>query len=544
MRYRLVDPFGTLDEHSMKIQEETPLPASLLDTIDGDYRDAVVHLVLDRHSETNDGTLLFAFVELLPTEVPPPIDDFDPKSRRCARRFGKHYVYVRHAVMTARQALEWYLACRAGTATTPEGVPLRLADLGEEPAWPGLIATSDEATTIPFCPPWIQYPRTHHLLPLADFDLNGLWTANERTAAQDWLRGQLHFDLTKYPEYWGSIHLLAPNPVYRKLHTRLQPRGTPSESVLIKFQPRADKSVEGLELRFTEEEPWGVTASRRVVAESSLLRMNFERNARAMKLDIRDPKRGFLQIQNRPLTFIGGIKFGLSIRQKLVVETPKQSFEVVRSSRPKISTVGAHAPFVPNARSRLLGTHYRSKEQATAKARDQRWFRDQKEEAQAYLQSLLNEANEHVLLVDPYFGAEELVQFALAVGRSDIPIRILSSSKVLKKPVSEQSDVKKGVQLWDVLGQVERQEHMNPFEIRVMPGENPAIHDRFLVVDKRIWSIGSSLNEFGERGTMMLALPDPDAVRGDLEKAWHESETLEKWIARRQKNPDWFGDGI
>lgn len=516
----------------MKIQEETPVVASLLDTLVDDYENAVVHLAWDRRQD--ERTLLFAFVELLPAEIPPPIDEYDPKSQRCSMRLGDHHVYVRHAVMKAKNALEWYLGCRAGVATTPDGKPLRLADLGEEPPWPGLIATSDDATTIPFRPPWMQHPRTHHLLPLADFDLDVLWTAAEQSKARNWLRGRLHFDLNKYPEYWGSIHLLAPNPVYRKLRTRLQPRGASNESVLVKFQPRAGKSVEGLELRFTEKDPWGVTASQRVIAEGPLLRMNFEREVNAVGVDVWDPKRGFLEVTNKSYVFLKTIQLSIGPAQKTIVQSPKHSFEVMRSSEPMISTVGSKTS-VPKARARLSTGHYTRKQQATAKAQDQRWFRDQKDEAQAYLQSLLNEASEHVLLVDPYFGAEELVQFALAVGRSDIPIRILSSAEILKEPTPKNGEIEKGEQLLDVLGQAKRQEQMNPFEIRVMPGKRPAIHDRFLVVDKRIWLIGSSLNEFGSRGTMMLALPDPDAVRGDIEKAWNESKSLEEWVNRRRQ---------
>jgi hypothetical protein len=77
---------------------------------------------------------------------------------------------------------------------------------------------------------------------------------------------------------------------------------------------------------------------------------------------------------------------------------------------------------------------------------------------------------------------------------------------------------------------------MNPFEVRVMTGDRPAVHDRFLAVDDTIWHLGSSLNEFGSRGTMLLALPDPDAIRGDLLKAWNEAEALSVWIEKRRQN--------
>src|SRR3569623_1049742 len=108
---------------TMEIQEESPLLADPLADLECDYHYAVLHLAWDRHATTNERTLLFAFVELLPAEIPPPVDDYDPKSQHSARRLGhdsEHCVYVRHAVTTAQRALEWYGGCQRGTALLPE----------------------------------------------------------------------------------------------------------------------------------------------------------------------------------------------------------------------------------------------------------------------------------------------------------------------------------------------------------------------------------------------------------------------------------------
>jgi len=534
----------------MEIQDESPLLLDPLADLEDDYHRAVLHLAWDRHSTTKERTLLFAFVELLPAEIPPPIDDYDPRSPRCSCRLAhdsQHYVYVRHAVTTGQRALAWYLACRKGTAVLPENdgtfpetedttaKRLKVAMRGQEPVWPTLISAFDNSDTIPFAPQWIEYPRIHHLLPLTDFDRDALWSKDESETARRWLAAGLHFDLGEFPEYWGSIHLVAPNPIYREMAMRRQPRVPPNESVIVRFQPRMGRSVEGLDLTFREEDPWGLTASMQTTLRSPLSRMNFDREVNAVTTDVWDPRRGFLQVGNEAHAFISSIQFNVNLVQRTIVQNGEQSFEVMRSGKPEMSTVGTEHK-VREARLRMVLGHDSRKKRRDASTYDQRWFRQQKEHARDVLRSLLNEANSDVLVIDPYFAADEFDGFALAVGRYDIPIHILSSAEVLKEATSKGSELEKGDQLLARLQAWQRHARMNPLEICVMAGERPAVHDRFLVIDRRIWLLGSSLNEFGSRGTMILALPDPDAVRGDLVKAWNESELLETWVLRRRQS--------
>jgi hypothetical protein len=251
--------------------------------------------------------------------------------------------------------------------------------------------------------------------------------------------------------------------------------------------------------------------------------------------EVWDPRRGHLKVSHEAHTFIQSIHIGLGLMEKTVVQMNDESYEVMRSGKHERSVIGTEHTVSP-ARIRMVVAYHERKKRNTASAHDQRWFRDQRDDARKLLQGILNEANSQVLIIDPYFGAEELAGFALAVGRTDIPIHILSSAELLKEPAGRESALEKGEQLLATLRQIEAHEHMNPFEIRVMAGGRPAVHDRFLSIDERIWLLGSSLNEFGSRGTMMLALPDPDAVRGDLTKAWEQSEPLEGWVERRRVN--------
>jgi len=527
----------------MEIQDETPLIASLLDGLEEDYREAVLHLAWDRCSETKERTLLFAFVELLPSEVPVPIDDYDPKAPDCSRRLGSesnHYIHIRHVVMPARQATAWYLDCRRGHAVMPpvdsvDRPLLTIAELGEEPQWPSLVSNMDESDIIPFCPQWIHCPRTHHLLPVADFNFGRLWSQDERERALEWLAGRLHFDLRDYPEYWGSVHLVAPNPVYRKLDSRLQPRTPPAESVLLRFQPRAGKSLNDIEISFVEQDSWGTTALRSTRVSGPLLRVNLDREVNAVAWNVCSAKRGTIEVSGNPHVFLKSIHMNVSVAQAAVIQGGGESYAVVRSGKPDDIIIGKPSNVAPG-RSRMLGAYFERKRRRIAQDHMQRWFSGQKEEARDLLRSLIHEANSQVLLIDPYFRAQELTEFALAVGRTDISIRILSSSKVLKQPVAKGSPIRAGEQLLTTVRRLGTLEGMNPFEVRVMGGDSPDIHDRFLVLDQRIWLLGSSLHDFGSRGTMMVALPDPTPVRQDLLAAWFQSETLEMWIERRRKS--------
>jgi len=537
----------------MDIQDESPLPANPLEGLEDDYGHAVLHLAWDRHAETGERTLLFAFVELLPTEIPPPLDDYDPNGGHRLGGKSQHKLYVRHAVTSARRALDWYLDCRAGTAVLPDNdgtIPapkdaakkLKLTDLGEEPPWPALVSASDDSDALPFVPQWIECPRTHHLLPLADFDLEGLWSREEKEAALAWLEGRLHFDLREYPEYLGSVHLVAPNPVYREQGAYLERGKTPAESVIVKFQPRAARQVEGLRLLVHQKDAWGLSAYRWRTMRHPWVRLQLGGRVHDTPEDVLDPRRGFLHVSHYKRAFITGFSIDVNIGQRHKVIGPKSSYEVTRTQ--KGLTVGTVTEKVASGRARMFGAHIvRSKRRA---AEEQHWFRDQKDEARDALRARIHGAQVEVLLIDAYFGAGELGDFMLAVGREDIPVHILTSSEVLKEPAHKDSDLTKGTQLAALIRQLRDNVGMNTFDVRVMRGHRPAIHDRFLAIDLRlaepdkptppsmcIWLLGSSLNEFGSRGTMMLRLPDPAAVRDDLVNAWKESEKFEVWLQSR-----------
>ena len=531
----------------MTIQDESSGPADPLKDLAADYHHGILHLAFERDRNTGQGTLLFAFVELIPAEIPPPIDDFDPKASHCSCPLpgGQHHLYVRHLPVPAHVALDWYLACRSGIAVLPEldgSLPERnavgakllgLVRLGEEPPWPTLNSAGEDRKALPFCPDWLEYPRTHHLLPLADGESVKHWTEKERLAATAWLATMLHFDLDDYPEYWGSIHLVAANPVYRDLSCHRMERSGVAESAVFRFLPRSGRILDGLELHLHEEEPWGTTALPHVRVKTPVVRINFSREMNSVRTDVIDPRRGVLRSARKNYPFLRSFSLDLADARTLIVRRGQETFTVDRVGAPETVSLGADYRPSPS-RSRMMDAHFARRTRSLAAVLGQRWFQGQRDEARAVLRRLLNDAGTRVLFIDPYFAAEEMADFALAVGRVDLPIHILGSAMHLKKS-PEKDGLENGDRLLNTVEHLRSMDSMNPFEIRVLRGKAPQIHDRFLLVDRRIWLLGSSLNEFGSRGTMMVALPDPGSVAGELLRAWGTAVPLSQWVMARKQ---------
>lgn len=535
----------------MQIQRVAPRPIHPLASFDEDYERAVVHLAWVEHETTSERALLFALVELLPQEVPPPVDEGD-----ASVHVGDHAVHLRRRVLPASGALAWYLDCRRGIAVVPDDPEispesradaprLALADLGEEPPWPALVCASGESDTVPFCPPWHRQPRVHHLVPLAPFALDAFFhAAAERQQATSWLEHRLHFSLDRHPDLWGSAHLVAPNPVYRSLDLRLR-RGAPrGESVLARFLPRAGRSVEHLELSITDKQPWGPLDVRHVAVHGPLLEFEYEREVQANKHEVVDPERGVLETSPTASVFLRAIHLDVGLvgeRLRVEGETPDATYEVQRSGRGQgkqmlgSSPATADVTRAPSGRQRMAVEHFARKARGRAEELDQRWFFRQRQEAADTLRERIHGARREVLIADPELGPDELFAFALAVPRRDIPVRILTAAATLRSPRPQGArDTTLGNVLVAELERVATQ-RLASIEVRVLGDDQAPQGEAFLLVDDRIWLLGGPLRTFGERATLMLALPDPGPVREHLLDFWNGAVSLGAWVDAEER---------
>ena len=166
-----------------------------------------------------------------------------------------------------------------------------------------------------------------------------------------------------------------------------------------------------------------------------------------------------------------------------------------------------------------------------AKAQDQKWFYRMSREAIQYVRERMGDARHAVLIVDSYFAGPELLAFGHAIRRSDVHLRILSSTAAFKESNFGPIRAESGSQLLQILNTTFRDYSLTP-EIRVL-GDPPAVHDRFLVIDGSVWLLGNSLTAIGERAGMIVRLADPEPVITRLEGFWSEARTLADWVTDR-----------
>ena len=148
--------------------------------------------------------------------------------------------------------------------------------------------------------------------------------------------------------------------------------------------------------------------------------------------------------------------------------------------------------------SRLTDAESRRTLRQAANDHDQQWFHRAPNEAAYYVRQRIGRARKTVLIVDPYFAGRELLAFGHAIRRPDVALRILTSTQGLRRDGLGDSSAASGRVLMRVLDDTFRDYPIKP-EIRVLTGNPPPVHDRFLVVDGTTWFSGNSLNTLGER---------------------------------------------
>jgi hypothetical protein len=412
-----------------------------------------------------------------------------------------------------------------------------LADLVEEPRWPELVC--DPESEFPFTAPWHLSPRMHHLVPKATAR-PPIWTDAEFARAAEYLAEDMPINLRHFVELWGSVHLVAPNPVLREIRETRETTDD-GECLIVELVPRSGVPLTNLQLVVREDRPTGTFAMRIVGVDKARLRLQFGHEVANVSMSVIDGDRGPLYL-GHSRTFLRQMQLGLAMvsatREVVVAPSRKRkedrySVGVVHGK--EVSLVDPK--YVPGvAVSRLLEGHFRRETRSLAARLDQTWFDNDADAAAQRLRDLIKPASECVLIVDPYFTARELRRFAFAASDTKVRIEILTSAEGMKEIARREDAARRGVasraqEMALELARALSASHSNPTEVRVMGGSRPPIHDRFLLVDETLWSLGASLNEFGARGSLMLKVPDPVPITEKLRAAWDKAQELAKWVA-------------
>lgn len=501
-----------------------------------DYGSALIHLVWAVHRHSHERTWVCGAVELLPHEVPSA-----PSSAECNTDISRRYqLRSRRISANVQDALRWFEDVAAGCIHVPHRDSSKLgesetnrasailfAPLPPEPSNTSMITAR---TRTPFAPDWAYAARTRHIL--ATTDPLATWQPREREQAHDLLRG-VHVDLTSFEEYFGSTHLIAPNPVFRELNEHVDRSDPARPKLVFSFILRSASTLDGLILLVEEKRPTGVVLLAAVAVNSTIVTVSLSHPPIFLRRRVLDLNRGVIY-ETPFLRYLTGAAITMStstFHRQVSVPNSDDNYVVPVSEQETSFTVGHTTDGSTVTHSRLT-TAAAARKLAARGTRDQRWFPGKSANAPARLRELVRDARIELTLCDPYFSAEDIHRLLLALKNPRVPIRVLASRAHLSrvraksKPKTFERELLRQT-LEELRG---RPGPSNPMELRVMPGKEPPIHDRFLVIDGTLWTMGSSLNNFGKRGTLVVRVPNGAPILAELERLWSSANSLDAFL--------------
>jgi hypothetical protein len=511
--------------------------------IPGDYHAGVVRLVTLAHDRVS--YLLFASVELLPTEMPIPPD---PTGGGWWANFGDDRLYVSRTALPLADALAWYEALKQGQATVPgQAFVITASTLGPEPDYDGFVVLEEPP---PFSPSWHCRPRLHRLVPMTELAgpvrllRDGVIDIKAQGQARQWIRDHAHFDLLAYDDWLGAGVLIAPNPLLRGFGARIVDRSATPETLELGGTPRRGANVASLRM-VVEEVRAGAPAWRAEGSPNALGR--FRAPARSQVAMVREelfcPMRGVLDRQP-PAFFFRSVSVTSSVvanaRARHVdppTRTPNAGARTVyvrpvpaRQSEPPVTPLRA-LERLQDARAERQGALRPAEVPQVAPGA--RLFEHNREETVDWICGLIARARSHVLFVDPYLDADDLQQFATATRYQGVTIRGLINPRPRRhRRVDPNGESFGDLMLKKIEAFRDPAQEFGQIDIRVSRGRR--LHDRFLQIDDIIWHAGHSFNMVG-RGeiSLMTLVAQPSELSQALAETFAEAEPFESWWDNR-----------
>lgn len=542
------------------------------------YAGAVIRLATLQRKRGQAGRLLFATVSLLPRgrPLPPPMDG--PPHRYSVGKTDEK-IFFRRTLLTVQDAIDWYRNLGHSNDITPipskaeerngqyDGISIDTANLTDSPAWPYLGLPMEEGM-------FAFHSGRNHPAP---FIGNAPARIHRRLGKQDsfdeiladdaamvFVARRLHVNLRLYREYLGSAVLVAPDPVLKQIdHFMIPASADRGERTFYRFIPRASASLAGLKLTTFDEQAHLLTDfSTYDVPADGILDIDKGDCVGAYGYVVTHPEHGVLAY-SPPYPFLRQIGFNMnsvldggmtiSVPTGESVNSPRMEYQAAPHSSISTQSVIGEASRIPNVSGRIATGAAQREKIFSAKQYGQRWFSDgSREEAIRFVQSELRRARTRVIVADPYLAGLQLGQFLFAINPETVSVTLLTSGLAFKTMKQNASKVGFWEYVREKFGfhsRTQEPSKIDDFNKRLAQLENDAkltaktyvlqssiLHDRFLVIDDIVWFLGNSLNTLGEKASLIVKLPNPDEVIGELEGMLKQAIPFDAYSQRKAKH--------
>lgn len=524
-----------------------------------DHRGWAVIRLATLQQRKKPGRLLFATVTLLSPNRAPPSTMKGVNSLPVGKSAST--VFFRRTVLQADAAIEWYRSLGSGKAKTPvptlvqdreeslDGQDIDVSDLHDNPTWPslglpmgeGLFAQpTGRSNPAPFMG---SVPsRVHRRFGSSD----GFDELLAHDGALAFVARRLHLNLRMYPEYLGSVALLAPDPIVKQIDNFMIPAsGGRGERNFYRFIPRPGQTLEELEVSTFDEQAHLLTSfeTQKLPADgildvdkgSCLGTYGYVVTHPAHGILVYQPPTGFIrQISfNTHAVGSGGLKL-INVPTGDGPNSPRMEYLASNSSLLQTNSVIGEEAATPNSSGRVATAASRREKISSAKHYGQSWFANgSREQAMRFVQSEIRKAKRRIIVADPYLAGLQLGQFLYAVNGVSVEVILLTSSLAFKSTKTESRPVK----LADFRKRLEQLVSAVNVKPKTAVLSQSVLHDRFLVIDDAVWFLGNSLNALGDKASMIVKLPNPDEIIQQLEEMFRTAVSFEDYLKRQPKPP-------
>lgn len=523
-----------------------------LDDLAEDYESAelTVLSIFDKPTKRND--LLFAVVELIPPEQPPSCMELPGHNAKVGAASEKlsrdQTLYAARVPVDTVAALAFYRG--SGRVRTLTLLDRNVGLEAMEPP-PLVVEPPDEcavlvdsngrgtySAVLPARPVGVRVCSRFRSGP----SLLDRFGGKQKDTIARFGQKTLGIDLVRFSEHLGAIHLAMPNPLLRGWSERL---GADSRSILVDFYERRGKTIVGSWLQLTDHRPGGLGFDRLIEVTSPHMLVPVDCDPAQLETRIRN-KHGEL-IEHCQAAFLRSFKFSMGLnthtrRVQPPTRRPGESSEKVSvySWEDHITQVG---PPATDVSASLLEARARRDEEQSE--REQRfWFFDgdptSRSRARAVVRELIGAARARCLLCDPYLDADDVLEYVTFARTARLEIRLLASAAELRR--KDAAGQARGLTLDAKLRALVASDKSLHLACRVLSGRDASpVHDRFLLLDDRVFILGASLNEFGARMTTLSRVPNPRPVIAALEERWNDpqhSVSLADWLGGRVAAPE------
>ncbi len=504
-----------------------------LDFFEDDYQYASIDLLWHRKDQKR--TLLFSLIQLWPQEFPEP-EEINEDSKKINKNRG--YFYHKRIIVPLETAIKWYENALSNT---------NLVLLKQQPKvlfekdtyqqyikWPSTILSKE----IPFSLKH-ETVRYHGL-----FGIHGKLLLNNFILEDEyrkWINNKIMFDIFKYSEYFGSINIIAYNPLYRKIHQRLILDGEEKGNVFCEIEPRVNKDLSNLKMIVVSNSELGFFSFQEINISDNNFIIQYHGFIGAIGYYISCPDRGLLDYQEF-LPFIKEIKINMGIisqRQQITIKDKKNNkIDTYKTQKVEYENISIkndkYVDDNENLYRLFLDKNLERKLIEKEKNRGSKILYRNEQETKKYIRNIISKALKRVVFIDPYITTKEIFRFSLAVESKNTEIIIVTSNKVLnKKSNNSINGFKEKDILQKKIKQINKILLSSKFQIYVMSGATSIFHDRFIIVDDDLWIIGTSLNMVGKsKISLITKLDQPQELINFFTLEYKKMQTFEEWYKK------------